>query len=342
MTAWANGRRVFVSSLITDMPQERSAVRAAIESIGATPVRGFRSFGCVRRSGLPGRGAQLRGLCGHVGTTLWRTHARRILGDPCRVSRGRTQRTEALPVRAWRDIGRDGRCTTGSHSGRAQPVYDQFLERFSRFTAASNSAAKGFRAREITSDGRRISITADVRSDAVHAELVRLRDGRASGVAFASPTEALSVQLTELSTRTISTIAHEERLTLVAQERRTSHMRTALNGISADEVARRALSDGLFRTSTLGEQARWLARPTDPLAPLRGSGLDDSVLRPIARLLIAEQLITEGSASRVDSFALGPAHHGARRLQATWTPPQIYVNEPEPASLSIDGTVTGL
>lgn len=38
VTAWANGRRVFVSSLITDMPQERSAVRAAIESIGATPV----------------------------------------------------------------------------------------------------------------------------------------------------------------------------------------------------------------------------------------------------------------------------------------------------------------
>jgi hypothetical protein len=36
--AWASGRRVFVSSLITDMPAERSAVRAAIEAIGATPV----------------------------------------------------------------------------------------------------------------------------------------------------------------------------------------------------------------------------------------------------------------------------------------------------------------
>src|SRR5689334_4693813 len=36
--AWAVGRRVFVSSLITDMPEERAAVRSAIESIGATPV----------------------------------------------------------------------------------------------------------------------------------------------------------------------------------------------------------------------------------------------------------------------------------------------------------------
>src|SRR5664280_3291769 len=35
---WASGRRVFVSSLITDMPGERSAVRAAIEAVGATPV----------------------------------------------------------------------------------------------------------------------------------------------------------------------------------------------------------------------------------------------------------------------------------------------------------------
>lgn len=38
MRAWASGRRVFVSSLITDMPNERAAVRAAIESVGATAV----------------------------------------------------------------------------------------------------------------------------------------------------------------------------------------------------------------------------------------------------------------------------------------------------------------
>ena len=36
--AWAAGRRVFVSSLITDMPAERSAVRAAVEELGAVPV----------------------------------------------------------------------------------------------------------------------------------------------------------------------------------------------------------------------------------------------------------------------------------------------------------------
>jgi hypothetical protein len=70
--------------------------------------------------------------------------------------------------------------------------------------------------------------------------------------------------------------------------------------------------------------------------------LDDSVLRPVARLLFAERLLTEEAASTIDSFALGPSHQGQRRLRATWTPPRVYDNGPDPAPLSIDGTVSGL
>lgn len=80
----------------------------------------------------------------------------------------------------------------------------------------------------------------------------------------------------------------------------------------------------------------------DPLAQLRGMGLDDNVLRPVARVLFSERRLTEQAASRIDSFALGPSHQGARRLRAIWTPPQVYVNKPDPASVSIDGTVLGL
>lgn len=63
-----------------------------------------------------------------------------------------------------------------------------------------------FRAREITSDGKTVLLTAAVSSGAVHAELVRLRDNRAGGVPFASPHTALPVQIVDLSTRTVSTI----------------------------------------------------------------------------------------------------------------------------------------
>lgn len=44
--AWASGRRVFVSSLITDMPEERAAVREAIEAVGATPVMFEEEWDC--------------------------------------------------------------------------------------------------------------------------------------------------------------------------------------------------------------------------------------------------------------------------------------------------------
>jgi hypothetical protein len=129
---------------------------------------------------------------------------------------------------------------------------------------------------------------------------------------------------------------------MVAQQQRASNMRASINGVSADEVIRRALSDGLFGTSMLSQQVGWLARPIDPLAQLRGLGLDDSVLRPVARVLFSERLVTEQAASRIDSFALGPSHQGARRLRAIWTPPQVYVNQLDPASVSLDGTVLGL
>lgn len=358
--AWASGRRVFVSSLITDMPEERSAVRASIGTIGATPVM-FEDLGPLDVSADQAYLTGVRSSEVYVG--MWGPRYGVRMPDGYSATHAEYREAERNGLRlclfvngeakgemdgAQRDLIQGARNLYTTSSWNDPADLQQRVLRRLRDLAAEELAPwvrvgrTLFRAREITSDGRTVSITADVRSSAVHAELVRLRDSRASGVAYASPTEALSVQVADLSTRTISTIAHEERLTLVVQERRSSHMRAAFNGVSADEVARRALSDGLFATSTLGEQGRWLAPPTDPLAPLRGAGFDDSVLRPIARLLITEQLMTDGSASRVDSFALGPAHQGARRLQATWTPPQIYVNESDPAPLSIDGTITGL
>jgi hypothetical protein len=45
---------------------------------------------------------------------------------------------------------------------------------------------------------------------------------------------------------------------------------------------------------------------------------------------------------QIDSFALDPSLRGQRRLRATWTPPRVHVNGPDPSPLSIDGTVSGL
>nr|WP_281370009.1 DUF4062 domain-containing protein [Naumannella cuiyingiana] len=358
--AWASGRRVFVSSLITDMPDERAAVRAAIESAGATAVM-FEDLGAQDVSAEQAYLSGVRSSEVYVG--MWGSRYGVRMPDGYSATHAEFLEAERNGLRlclfvhgetggemdgAQRDLVQGARnlYTTSPWSdpddlGRRvrRRLEELAAEELAPWVRVGRTL---FRAREITNDGKTISLTAAVRSDAVHAELVRLRDNRAGGVPFASPHTALSVQIVELSTRTVSTIGHEERLTLVAQEQRGSSMRASINGVSADEVGQRALSDGLFGTSLLGQQMGWMARPIDPLASLRGLGLDDSVLRPVARLLFAERLITDQAASRIDSFALGPSHQGARRLRATWTPPQVYVNEPDPAPVSIDGTVMGL
>lgn len=358
--AWASGRRVFVSSLITDMPDERAAVRAAIESVEATAVM-FEDLGAQDISAEQAYLSGVRSSEVYVG--MWGSRYGVRMPDGYSATHAEFLEAERNGLRlclfvhgetggemdgAQRDLIQGARnLYTTSPWSDPEDLGRRVRRRLEELAAEDLApwvrvGRTLFRAREITNDGTTISLTAAVRSDAVHAELVRLRDSRAGGVPFASPHTALPVQIVELSTRTVATIGHEERLTLVTQDQRGSNMRPSINGISADEVGQRALSDGLFGTSLLGQQMGWMARPIDPLAPLRGLGLDDSVLRPVARLLFAERLITDQAASRIDSFALGPSHQGARRLWATWTPPQVYVNEPDPAPVSIDGTVTGL
>jgi len=160
---------------------------------------------------------------------------------------------------------------------------------------------------------------------------------------FASSKIARTVQFAELSTRAVSTIGHEERLVLAVKGQPSSTIPTSMsiNGVPAEEVNRRALSDGLFGTRIL-DQAALLAQPIDPLEHLRGGAIDDSIIRPVARLLFAERLLAGSIASTVDSFVLGPSHQGRRRLRAAWTPPLVYTNGPDPVPVSIDGVVTGL
>ncbi|WP_336028595.1 DUF4062 domain-containing protein [Geodermatophilus sp. FMUSA9-8] len=358
--AWASGRRVFVSSLITDMPDERAAVRAAIEAVGATAVM-FEDLGAQDISAEQAYLSGVRSSEVYVG--MWGPRYGVRMPDGYSATHAEFLEAERSGLRlclfvhgetagemdgSQRDLIQSARnlYTTSPWSGPAdlgrrvrRRLEELAAEELAPWVRVGRTL---FRAREIVNDGRTISLTAAVRSDALHAELVRLRDNRAGGVPFASPHTALPVQIAELSTRTVSTIGHEERLIMVVQQQRASNMRASINGVSADEVVRRALSDGLFGTSTIGQQMGWLARPIDPLAQLRGLGLDDNVLRPVARVLFSERLLTEQAASRIDSFSLGPSHQGARRLRAIWTPPQVYVNKPDPASVSIDGTVLGL
>lgn len=358
--AWASGRRIFVSSLITDMPDERAAVRSAIESVGATPVM-FEDLGPQDISAEQAYLSGVRNSEVYIG--MWGPRYGVRMPDGHSATHAEFLEAEQNGLRLClfvhdeaggemdgpqRDLIQSARnLYTTSPWNDPEDLGHRVRRRLEALAAEEIApwvrlGRTLFRAQQITNDGKMISLRATVRSDAVHAELVQLRDSSAGRTPFASPHTAIPVQIEELTTTIFSTVGHDARLTMSTQGQRVSNMRASINGVSADEVARRSFSDGLFATSTLDPQLGWLARPIDPLASLRGLDLDDSVLRPVARLLFFERLIIEQAASRLDFFALGPSSPGARRLRATWTPPTVYTDGPDPTPISIEGTVRGL
>lgn len=357
---WAAGRRVFVSSLITDMPAERAAVRAAIESIGAVPVMFERDLG---GQDITAEDAYLSGVrSSDIYIGLFGTRYGIRMPDGYSATQAEFMEAERQGLRlclfvhgeasgdmdgSQRDLiaGARNLYVTGGWAV-AEDLRENVVRRLTDLAAEELApwvrlGRALFRATTITSNGTNVSLEATVRGGDVHAELMRLRDNHSGDLPFASPSESLQVRVDSVTSSTLSTASFRERLVLSGRESRSSTMRMSINSLSPDEVAKRSLADGLFDTSTLGE-ASFGSRPADPLAALKGAGLDDSIIRAVSRLLITEHLLNTDSASTVDHFALGPSHSGVRRLRVTWTPKTPYMNEPDPDQITIDGEVREL
>lgn len=198
-----------------------------------------------------------------------------------------------------------------------------------------------FRAAEIRHSGDNWDVRGTVRSDRVLAELSSLAERRSS-VPFATVREAADLRIEDVSTTTTSTGRVDVAVRLQRYGTAGRAIRMSLNGISADDLARMALEDGLFGTQNLPRDGFAVVKAVDPLAPLRGAGLVDAALRPVAHLLVAEQLYRSDEAQSVDAFRLGPDFQGQRALEVRWTPPRRYDNVPDPQPVSISGRIVGL
>lgn len=358
--SWASGRRVFVSSLITDMPDERNAVRAAIESVGAVPVM-FEND--LSGQDITAEDAYLAGVrTSDIYIGLFGPRYGVRMGDGYSATHAELNEAEVEGLRlclfvhgessgdmdgAQRDLiaGVRNLYVTGTWStpenlgsAVARRLTDLAAEELAPWVRLGRLL---FRATSITNDGNTVTLDATVRSREVHSELIRLRDGRGGELPFASPSEAFQASIASVTSTTTSTASFVEQINLNVRESRSASLRMAMNNLSADEVAARSLADGLFGTNTLGEVS-FMSSPVDPLAALRGAGLDDSIVRPVARLLITEHLFETDSARTVDDFALGPAHSGVRKLRITWSPKNPYVNEPDPNPVTIVGELRDL
>lgn len=357
--AWAEGTRVFVSSLITDMPAERAAVRRAITAIGATPVMFEDDLGA---QDVPADEAYLAGVrSSEIYVGLFGRRYGVQMSNGFSATHAELREAQNHDLRLCLYVNDAAGDMDGSQRDLVASVQNSYttsswfdpadlserVGRRLRDLAAEDSAPwvrvgrAVFRARQIDHDGTTITVDADIRSNTVRAELERLRDQRAGDLPFAAPHLARRVQVARVASSVSSTQTHRVRLDLTVQERRTANMRYSMNGVSADELARERLAAGLFGAPVPNDH-RYMSSPVDPLAPIRGMDLDDTIARPVARLLITEHLLSEEEASTVDAVVLGPRRHGHRRLRIVWTPHVMYSNEPDRGPMTLEGNLVAL
>lgn len=358
---WATGRRVFVSSLISDMRDERAAARDAIIEVGAQPVM-FEELGGqdvsadraylqgVRTSeiylGLWGPRYGIRMPDGYSATHAEFIEAERAGLRLCLFVRG-FEGSEMDGPQKDLIAGIRNMYTTGRWDDLhdlqfrvVQRLRDMAAEEISPWVRVGSCL---FRASEIRSERGVVFVQAKVRSKEVAHELERIAGSRSAKLPFAAPGQAWEVQVASVSTRRTSTTTQEIALELHGTPYKQAFVATSYNGISAEKVDRMRVVDGLFGTEELRSLGSWsMVQALDPLSLLRGRGLDDSVLRPVAGLLFEEALLAAGVAERVDSFALGPLRQGARRLAASWVPMSGFGSPTLGGVVTIEGEVTDL
>jgi hypothetical protein len=362
LRSWGQSRRVFVSSLITDMPKEREAARRAIESVGAQPVMFEEELGAQDVSSYDAYLGGVQSSSIYVGLLGARYGVRTSRGQSATEEEFREAERLGLRLCVYVNTGTDevdgaqrdfiagtqNLLTTSPWTDPAdlerriaRRLADLAAEELAPWVRLGDVV---FRATKIISDGQSIRVEADIRDPRIAARLNEIRDGRLSDVRFTSSDESRAVQVRELASSMTSTVTRTVSLTLVAGQP-DQHMNwgsVQTNGVtySSEDLARMGMSDALFGTTTL-PSFHGLTSKGDPLAPLRGKGLVDTVVRPVARLLVTEKLLRDG-ASHVDSFTLGPSRNGKRVARLTWSPARQYTNVPAPKPITIEGEIAGI
>lgn len=357
---WAHSKRIFVSSVMSDLRAEREAVAEAIRRVGATPVL-FEDFG--------GRDADPEdAYLGEVETAdIYVGILGRRYGKPLKTRYSATHaeyehaERSGLRISMWcsADDDREGPQQSFLDTARVFHVVPPFsssadlakqVEHRLRAIAAEELAPwckMGpivFRATEITDHGDTIDVSARVRSDDVAHALEGLRGqggfrGDTLRLTWGGRSRAVSVSA--MTVKTTAARAKDFLLTLEPHEERSDALTTmTMNGVSAADITRASLASALLQQpNPLASKLMGLA-PTipDPLAPLRTARVADEIARPLAELLVVEALVGSGRAARVSRFQLGARVAGQRRLALKWEAPRNYLGEPT-QTLAIDGVV---
>jgi hypothetical protein len=346
---WAREKRAFVSSVMSELADERQAVAAGVRAAGLRPVM-FEEFGGRDADPEEAYLAEVEASDIYIGI-LGRKY-----GKPLR-SRFSATHTEylhaekhALRMAVWTAAAPDREGHEQSFLDEVRTFYvapsfstpadlqSQVEERL-RAIAAEDLApwcklgSVIFRAFEIEDIGGTINVSARVKDDAVARAIEDMRGDRYSrgtDAPFTWAGRSRFVKVAGVKVTTTSARSKLFKLELEPREAPQDHMLDiSVAGKSPADLTELGLRSILFGDpNPLADQYMSFATEMiDPLTPLREAPVSEEIVRPLAELLITELLVGGGRARSVGSFRLGVAIRGMRHLTLAWEAAPRYANE---------------
>ncbi len=344
--AWASGRSVFVSSVITGMERERKACAQGIAAMGAMPVF-FEAFGGMDDDPEDAYLGHVENSDIYLGTLGQR------YGKPLKSGYSATHAeydeamTRGRRISIWNSAGElDGRQqdfleevrvfhTTGSYSSPEDLALG--VERRLRVIAAEAIAPWAkvgnaiLRVTSVHDDGLQITVKARIRDNTVAANLEARRPGngygRHSETRITWPGGTSPVRVASVTSETTST--QSRTMTIVGNrlpEVRSTHLEVAYEGHSPEELTELAI-----RVTLLGEPnplgyMSFLVGAENPLRSIANLRLSEDSFEQIALLLIVEELVGRRGVDHITRFRLGPQHlrasSASTRLDASASIPE--------------------
>ena len=358
---WALDKRVFISSVMAELGEERAAAANGVRSLGARPVM-FEEFG--------GRDADpLDAYLGEVETSqiyigiLGQSYGRPL---STRFSATHTEfrhaEQQGLRIAIWAlaTQHREGPQQSFLDEVRAFHVAPTFrspadLERQVaarlRDLAAEDLApwtklgSIVFRATKVVHTANEITVTARVQSDDVaHAlETSAPSDfGAGNEHRFTWAGRCRCVRVAGVGSTTTTARSRLMQLELeIVDGRQDRLIEVSFADKTPDDLTDTALRAVLFGEPNplAGQHIGFMAEMPDPLEPLRDAGAPDEIVRSLAELMIIDELVGSGRAGRVTRFKLGASVGGLRKLELEWEPPRRYANERRGCRRVIGGRV---
>lgn len=356
---WARDQRLFISSVMDELKAERKAVAEAIRRLGAQPVW-FEEFGGRDADPSDAYTAEVASSTIYIGI-LGQRYGRLL---PTRFSATHTEylfaeerglRISVYPIDVADREGREQAFLEEVWQFHTAPTVSSadlpaaVVRRCERVAAEDLSpwcklGNVVFRASSVTETREEIVVTARVRSkDATHTldETASDRWNRFDGQ-FTWSGRSQAVRVADVQVTTTASSARTYRISLQRQEKqRDSLIDVSFNNRSPDDLTEIAIRVGLLgEHNPLDEQQMgFMSDLGNPIEPLRQQRIPDEILRPIAQLLLVENLVGGGRIGRITTFRLGAAVAGKRRIELAWEPPRRYSNV-NPEQRRVDGFVT--